>query len=297
MLRFLTAGESHGQGPGGRARGPARRPGGDRRGHPGRAGPSSAGLRPRSRACASSRTRSRSWPASATVARWARRWPSRSPTASGRRSGPRRCRRPRAPPPSPLTTPRPGHADLAGMQKYDFADARDVLERASARETAARVAAGAVAKVLLRAIGVEIVSHVVAMGPVRATAERRPAPADLDAVDASQVRCFDPRTEAAMVAEIKARGRPGRLARRRGRGARLRPAGRPGQPRPLGPQARRPAGPGPHEHPGGQGGRDRRRLRRGRPAGERGPRPDPLGRRRRGPTAATPPGPGASRAA
>ncbi len=105
---------------------------------------------------------------------------------------------------APLTAPRPGHADLAGMQKYDFVDARDVLERASARETAARVAAGAVAKALLRAIGIEVVSHVVALGPVRARTDQRPTPADLDRVDDSQVRCFDERTEAAMVAEIKA---------------------------------------------------------------------------------------------
>ncbi|HEY5154984.1 MAG TPA: chorismate synthase [Acidimicrobiales bacterium] len=110
---------------------------------------------------------------------------------------------------SPLTTPRPGHADLAGMQKYDFTDARDVLERASARETAARVAAGAVAKVLLRAIGIELVSHVVQLGPVRAAAGVRPGPADLDAVDASSVRCFDPDAEAAMVEEIKAAAKQG----------------------------------------------------------------------------------------
>src|ERR671928_169307 len=64
----------------------------------------------------------------------------------------------------PLTQPRPGHADLAGMQKYAFTDARDVLERASARETAARVAAGAVAKLLLRELGIEIVSHVIQLG-------------------------------------------------------------------------------------------------------------------------------------
>jgi len=103
----------------------------------------------------------------------------------------------------PLTTPRPGHADLAGMQKYDFVDARDVLERASARETAARVAAGAVAKALLAAVGIEVLSHVVALGPVQADPARRPSPADLEAVDRSQVRCFDPTAEAAMVAEIK----------------------------------------------------------------------------------------------
>jgi len=108
-----------------------------------------------------------------------------------------------------LTTPRPGHADLAGMQKYGFTDARDVLERASARETAARVAAGAVAKLLLGAIGVELVSHVVQLGPVCAHAGLRPKPGDLEAVDASSVRCFDPAAEAAMVAEIKAAAKQG----------------------------------------------------------------------------------------
>src|SRR4051812_43153465 len=87
----------------------------------------------------------------------------------------------------PLTTPRPGHADLTGMQKYDFVDARDVLERASARETAARVAAGAVAKVLLAALGTEIVSHVIQLGPVRADTSSRPEPGDLETVDASSV--------------------------------------------------------------------------------------------------------------
>src|SRR3954464_8477211 len=87
----------------------------------------------------------------------------------------------------PLTQPRPGHADLAGMQKYGFTDARDVLERASARETAARVAAGALAKNLLGALGVEIVSHVIQMGAVKAGAER-PGPADLARVDENEVR-------------------------------------------------------------------------------------------------------------
>src|SRR3954447_22619308 len=77
----------------------------------------------------------------------------------------------------PLTQPRPGHADLAGMQKYGFTDARDVLERASARETAARVAAGALAKSLLRELGVEVLSHVVAIGSVRSKADDRPTPA------------------------------------------------------------------------------------------------------------------------
>jgi chorismate synthase len=110
---------------------------------------------------------------------------------------------------SPLTQPRPGHADLAGMQKYGFTDARDVLERASARETAARVAAGALAKALLRQLGIEIVSHVVQLGPVTVKSEERPTPADLDRVDASEVRCFDPDAEAAMIAEIQAAAKDG----------------------------------------------------------------------------------------
>src|SRR4051794_35476840 len=78
----------------------------------------------------------------------------------------------------PLTQVRPGHADLAGMQKYGFTDARDVLERASARETAARVAAGALAKRLLAELGTEIVSHVIQMGPARSKSADRPTPAD-----------------------------------------------------------------------------------------------------------------------
>jgi chorismate synthase len=110
---------------------------------------------------------------------------------------------------TPLTQPRPGHADLAGMQKYGFTDARDVLERASARETAARVAAGAVAKALLRPLGVDILSHVIQMGPARATSGRRPTPADLTAVDQSPVRCFDPEAEAAMIEETAAAAKDG----------------------------------------------------------------------------------------
>jgi len=108
-----------------------------------------------------------------------------------------------------LTQPRPGHADLAGMQKYGFDDARDVLERASARETAARVAAGAVAKLLLARIGIGVISHVVQMGQVRSKAAERPTPADLERVDASPLRCFDAATEEAMVEEIKAVAREG----------------------------------------------------------------------------------------
>lgn len=109
----------------------------------------------------------------------------------------------------PLRQPRPGHADLVGMQKYGFDDARNVLERASARETAARVAAGALAKRLLSHLGVDVISHVLALGPARASTERRPKPADLDAVDESPVRCFDPDAEAAMVAAVEAAAKAG----------------------------------------------------------------------------------------
>src|SRR6476469_10612501 len=98
----------------------------------------------------------------------------------------------------PLHQPRPGHADLVGMPKYGFDDARNVLERARARETAARVAAGTLAKALLSHIGTSVVSHVVQMGQARASSERRPTPADLAAVDDSPVRCFDPAAEALM---------------------------------------------------------------------------------------------------
>ena len=110
---------------------------------------------------------------------------------------------------SRLTKPRPGHADLPGMQKYDRIDARDILERASARETAARVAAGAIAKALLRQMGTEVISHVVQIGSAAVTPGRRPRVADLDAVDASQVRCFDPEAEDAMIAGIKAAAKEG----------------------------------------------------------------------------------------
>lgn len=110
----------------------------------------------------------------------------------------------------PLTQVRPGHADLAGMQKYGFTDARDVLERASARETAARVAAGALAKKLLSYLGVEVISHVIQMGDVRvASGGVRPTPADLDAVDASEVRCFDADAGDLMIDAIKAASKEG----------------------------------------------------------------------------------------
>ncbi len=109
-----------------------------------------------------------------------------------------------------LTQPRPGHADLAGMLKYGLADARDVLERASARETAARVAAGALAKLLLTEVGVSVVSHVVQLGPeaVDATGPL-PTLADLERIDASPVRCGDLDGEQRMVAAIKAAAKVG----------------------------------------------------------------------------------------
>jgi chorismate synthase len=108
-----------------------------------------------------------------------------------------------------LTTPRPGHADLAGMQKYAFDDARDVLERASARETAARVAAGALAKALLACIDVEVLSHVVRIGQVASPANHRPRPGEMGVVDENEVRCFDPDTATLMIAEIKAAAKEG----------------------------------------------------------------------------------------
>jgi chorismate synthase len=106
---------------------------------------------------------------------------------------------------APLTRPRPGHADLAGMQKYGHTDARPVLERASARETAARVALGAVAKALLRqALGVQIVSHVVELGPVAIKPGLQPRPEDADRIDADPLRCLDPEASGRMVAEVDA---------------------------------------------------------------------------------------------
>jgi chorismate synthase len=107
---------------------------------------------------------------------------------------------------APLTRPRPGHADLAGMLKFGFDDARPVLERASARETASRVVLGTVAKAFLRqALGVEIVSHVVAIGAVDAPDDDPvPGPGDLERVDASPVRAFSEVTAAQMIAEVDA---------------------------------------------------------------------------------------------
>jgi chorismate synthase len=112
---------------------------------------------------------------------------------------------------APLARPRPGHADLAGMQKFGFSDARPILERASARETAARVALGEVAKRLLeQALGVRIVSHVVALGSVSVTEDAAlPVPEDLARIDEDPVRCLDAAASAAMVAEVDAARKDG----------------------------------------------------------------------------------------
>jgi chorismate synthase len=107
---------------------------------------------------------------------------------------------------APITLPRPGHADLAGMQKYGTKDLRNILERASARETAARVAAGAVAKALLRRFGIEIRSHVVRIGEESVPLRDDLRIEDFDAVDDSPVRCLDPAASERMKAAIKAAG-------------------------------------------------------------------------------------------
>jgi len=106
---------------------------------------------------------------------------------------------------APLTRPRPGHADLVGMQKYDFDDARPILERASARETAARVALGAVARLFLKqAAGIEIFSHVVSIGGARISeGHPLPLPKDMSEIDADPVRAFEKSASDAMVAEIE----------------------------------------------------------------------------------------------
>jgi chorismate synthase len=111
---------------------------------------------------------------------------------------------------APLTRPRPGHADYAGMLKYGFDDARPVLERASARETAARVAAGTIAREFLRqAVGVEVLSHVVSIGASKPYDGPPPRPVDLDAIDASPVRAFDEQAEQSMIDEIESAKKDG----------------------------------------------------------------------------------------
>src|SRR3954447_5251293 len=109
-----------------------------------------------------------------------------------------------------LTRPRPGHADLVGMQKYAFDEARPILERASARETAARVALGALARAFLAELGIRLVSHTLSIGPVRVPEDAPlPAPDDVDALDADPLRCFDSATSARMVDEVDAARKDG----------------------------------------------------------------------------------------
>jgi len=104
---------------------------------------------------------------------------------------------------APLTRPRPGHADLVGMQKYGFDEARNVLERASARETAARVALGAIARAFLKELDIELVSHTLSIGTVRVPeGSPLPRPEDVDTLDADLLRCFDPATSTRMVSEV-----------------------------------------------------------------------------------------------
>ena len=103
----------------------------------------------------------------------------------------------------PLTAPRPGHADLPGMLKYDTHDARDILERSSARETAARTVAGYLAKLLLATAGVDVISHVVAIGEIEASGDDLPVPGDLATIDASPVRVFDAGSAEVMIALIE----------------------------------------------------------------------------------------------
>ncbi len=111
---------------------------------------------------------------------------------------------------APLTRPRPGHADLVGMQKYGFDESRPVLERASARETAARVALGAVARSFLHELGIRLVAHTLAIGPVRVPDDAPlPLPDDVDRLDADPLRCLHAETSAAMVAEVDAAHKEG----------------------------------------------------------------------------------------
>jgi chorismate synthase len=103
----------------------------------------------------------------------------------------------------PLTRPRPGHADFTGMQKYGFLDSRPVLERASARETAARVALGEVASRFLSQLGINLVTHTVAIGTVKSEGDQLPTPGDVASLDENPVRCFSEKVSEAMVSEIE----------------------------------------------------------------------------------------------
>ena len=158
--------------------------------------------------------------------------------------------------------PRPGHADLAGVQKYGFSDVRNVLERRQrARDRRAgggrRAGQGLPARARRRVVR----SHVTRIGAVAAPGARRPRPEDFEGVDESPVRCLDADASEAMVAEIDARAQGQRVARRGVRGARVRPRAGDRLARLLGGAPRRPPGPGGHVDPGDEGRGDRRRLR------------------------------------
>ena len=176
-------------------------------------------------------------------------------------SAPGRHREAAAPSPGPVTP------TSSGMQKYGFDDARDVLERATARETAARVAAGALAKALLAHLGMSVLSHVVQLGAATVVARRAPADARRPRAD-RRVRgaLLRPRRRGRDDPRDQGSGEGRRLARRRGRGARLRRAARARFARALGPPHRRAARAGADEHPGDEGRRDRRGLRPSRRA-------------------------------
>ena len=231
----------------------------------------------------------------------ARPWPSGSTTASGQ-SGPGDGPGPGRGPGGgrrqggAADRPRPGHADLTGMQKYGFAEARPVLERASARETAARVAAGAAAKALLAQVGCRAQPRGPAGAGGHPVAGR--AHPGRPGGDRRLARPLPGRGGRGGDGGRGRRGQGGRRHPRRGvRGGRPRPAPRPRVVCPLGPQARRPPGRGPDEHPGHQGGRGRRRLRHRRPAPASGPTTRSCPGPRQAPFGGAPGGPGGSRAA
>ncbi len=169
--------------------------------------------------------------------------------------------------------PRPGHADLVGTQKYKHTDVRNILERASARETAARVAGGALCKAFLHALGVEVRSHVIQIASVHAPEpERELTVEDFAEVDELARALPGRRGIESDGARDRQAAQGQRVARRRVRGAGLRPAARPRLPRLLGGASGRPPGDGDLLDPGAEGHLDRRRIHRGRPARLTGPR-------------------------
>ena len=201
---------------------------------------------------------------------------------------------------APVTRPRPGHADLAGGAKYERDDLRDILERASARETAARVAAGALARQLLAHAGIRISSHVFTLGSITVPDRERIDFAQASALpDDAPLRCVDQDARAGDDRGDRSRPRGGRHARRRVRGDRDRRPGRPRQLRAVGSQARWTAGAGADVDPRDQGRRHRPRARGRVAAGLARPRRDRRPATRRAPPASRgrPTTPAGSRAA